>query len=275
MAVDLPGRESDAIARIARKYKTFICASAKVRHEHFPGRYFNVAFVLSPDGEIVHRHYKCQAWVKERSLTPTDVYSRWLELYGDSPEVFFPVAKLPIGNLGTTICMEGSFPEIYRGLALNGAEIITRPTYPEPWVSQGQFQIQNQARALDNTCYLIAPNHASTLRSSDRHLIGGGNGGQSMIVDYRGQILTCLPHATEGFTAAIIDVDRLRRHRQRSHFCNFIPYLRTELYGTIYQQTIWPADQCLTREPGNQAEAKDTFSQAVKSLTARGTFSPD
>lgn len=244
LAIDIPGRETQALGRIARRHRVYLVASAKARHLEFPGCYFNVAFILSPEGQVVHRHYKLQAWVKERSLTPHDVLARWTELYGDGLNAFFPVARLPIGNIGTTICMEGSFPEIYRGLAMNGAEVITRPSYPEPWVSQGAWEVQNRARALDNTCYLVAPNQSSTLRS--RHgkpPVGGGNGGQSMIVDYRGALLTKAQHANEGFVSAIVDVDALRAHRRRAKFCNFLPYLRTETYRSVYAREVWPADQ--------------------------------
>jgi predicted amidohydrolase len=269
-AIDIPGRETQALGRIARRHKSYLVASAKGRHPAFPDRFFNVAFILSPEGELVHRYYKLQAWVKERSVTPHDVLKRWIELHGNGPDAFFPVARLPIGNIGTTICMEGSFPEIYRGLALNGAEIITRPSYPEPWVSQGVWEIQNRARAVDNTCYVIAPNQGTMLRN--RHAksqTGGGNGGQSMIVDYRGGLMAKANHANEGFIAAIVDVDGLRRHRARAKFMNFLPYLRTELYASMYGRAIWPADTAADREPGLQAEAEATFDASVATVRAR------
>ena len=42
-----------------------------------------------------------------------------------------PKRELPtteIGNIGIAICHEGVYPEVARGLAMNGAEIIIRPT---------------------------------------------------------------------------------------------------------------------------------------------------
>jgi beta-ureidopropionase len=272
-AIEIPGRETQALGRIARKHGAYLVAAAKARHAEFPGLFFNVAFILSPDGEVVHKHYKLQAWVKERSLTPHDVLERWLRLHGNDPQTLFPVARLPIGNIGTTICMEGSFPEIYRALALNGAELITRPSYPEPWVSQGLWEVQNRARALDNTCYLVAPNQTSILRNRrGRGPIGGGNGGQSMIVDYRGAVLSRAAHASEGFIAAVIDVEGLRHHRKSARFCNFLPYLRSELYGAMYERPIWPANAIGDRPPGPRAEADSIFDATVQSLYARGTF---
>jgi predicted amidohydrolase len=273
LAVDIPGRETQALGRIARRHRAYVVASAKARHSEFPDRYFNVAFVLSPEGEIVHKYYKLQAWVKERSVTPHDVLDRWREIHGSGIDALFPVARLPIGNIATTICMEGSFPEIYRGLAMNGAEVITRPSYPEPWVAGGMWEVQPRARALDNTCYVVAPNQSSTIRNRQgRPTVGGGNGGHSMIIDYRGRVMARAEHACEGFVAAILDVAALRKHRQRSKFCNFIPYLRTELYREIYAAGIWPQNGAADAPPGRQAAAEATFDAAVDALSERGVY---
>ena len=59
-----------------------------------------------------------------------------------------------IGNIGACICMETSYPETSRGLAVNGAEIIYAPTYIEPYYSRGWHELQLRARALDNSCFV-------------------------------------------------------------------------------------------------------------------------
>ena len=41
---------------------------------------------------------------------------------------------------------------------MNGAEVLYMPSYPEPWVGMDWYEIHNRSRALDNTCYVIAPN---------------------------------------------------------------------------------------------------------------------
>jgi len=62
-AIDIPGPETDELGllarkRLARKWGVFVMAQAKARHPEFPGRFFNVGFVLNPDGEVVLRHHK-------------------------------------------------------------------------------------------------------------------------------------------------------------------------------------------------------------------------
>lgn len=273
MAIDIPGPETDLFGQKAKQYNTYIVATAKAKHPKFPNRFFNVAFIVSPEGEVVHQHYKCQLWVKEHSTTPHDVYDKWVELYGDGLDAFFPVARLPIGNIGTTICMEGSFPEPYRALAMNGAEIITRVAYPEPWVSQGQWEVQNRARALDNTCYVISPNHGTMLRRHGRaDQIGGGNGGQTMIVDYRGGVMAKVSYATESFIGAAINIAALREHRTRAKFCNFLPYLKTEIYQKVYERSIWPKNLAAQEPPGKHAEVEGIYMHTVTELQKRGCF---
>jgi predicted amidohydrolase len=204
LAIDIPGPETDVLSEWAVQFKTYIVSSAKARMKEFPDRFFNTAFVIDPRGDVIHKHYKNQVWVKEHSTVPADLYDEWVRIFGDGLDAFFPVAKTPIGNIGTTICMEGSFPEVYRGLAMNGAEIVTRPGYPEPWVTEGMWEVQNRARALDNTMYMICANQGTMLRRLGRDEVGGGCGGNSMIIDYRGKVVASLPYTTEGFLTGII-----------------------------------------------------------------------
>ena len=57
-AIDIPGPETDYLGGLARQWNAFVMAQAKARHPEFPGRFFNIGFILSPDGEIIHRHHK-------------------------------------------------------------------------------------------------------------------------------------------------------------------------------------------------------------------------
>ena len=60
------------------------------------------------------------------------MWDRWVELYGATLDAFYPVADTEIGRLGVMMANEGSYPENARGLAMNGAEVVYRASYPHP-----------------------------------------------------------------------------------------------------------------------------------------------
>ena len=62
-------------------------AQAKARHPEFPDRFFNVGFVIEPeDGTVILRHHKLVPLLPvEHSVTPHNVWDRWIELYGREP----------------------------------------------------------------------------------------------------------------------------------------------------------------------------------------------
>ncbi|MHB1468964.1 MAG: nitrilase-related carbon-nitrogen hydrolase, partial [Solirubrobacteraceae bacterium] len=92
--IDIPGPETDRLAALARQYQTYLVVQCKARWpEVIEDRFFNVLFVISPAGEIVHRAAKNHVWCRERSCTPHDVYDRWVELFGDGIDAFFPVLR--------------------------------------------------------------------------------------------------------------------------------------------------------------------------------------
>src|SRR5438876_188981 len=181
-AIDVPGPETDARGALARQWDAFVMGQAKARHPEFPGRFFNVGFVLSPEGEVILRHHKVVPLLPvEHSVTPHNVWDRWIELYGRNLDAFYPVADTEIGRLGFLMANEGSYPENARGLAMNGAEVVYRGPYPHPHVGNGLFEVQNRARALDNNFYLIACNVGTYYLHTDSDVpidtFGGGSRG--------------------------------------------------------------------------------------------------
>ncbi len=80
-----------------------------------------------------------------------------------------------LGKIGMMICYEGDFPEIARILAIQGAEIIVRPS--ALLRSFDIWEMTNRARAYDNHVYVIGVNIVGT------DLEGNCYFGNSMIVD--------------------------------------------------------------------------------------------
>jgi hypothetical protein len=51
-AIDIPGEETEELGKLARQYDAFIMAQAKARHPDWQDRFFNVGFILNPQGEV-------------------------------------------------------------------------------------------------------------------------------------------------------------------------------------------------------------------------------
>ncbi len=280
-AMTIPGPETDELARQAKKLNAFIAAELyMVADDDFPDRYFNVAFIISPDGEIVYKRYKATSDAYEGGMlgnsNPHDYWDEWIEKKGkgNKMDAIFPVARTEIGNLGICICHEGVYPEIARGLAMNGAEIIIRPTLIEPAVMTGMWELQNRAHAMFNQCYVVAPNLGPDIQED------GGVvdlfGGQSMIVNNRGTIVAQQKGWTSGdsFVTAVIDIEHLRKVRMANGLYNQLKDLRTEQYAAIYEEPIYPKNQYAGEAPteGWLKREEQTRARNIERLVERGVF---
>ncbi len=239
IAIRIPGEETEQLAGKAKEYDVYIAAQAKVVDPDLAeDRFINQGFIISPKGEIILKHTKNIISVVEGSASPYDLWEKWNAKYGDTLEAHYPVAKTEIGNLGMCICAETLFPESFRALAVNGAEVIIRPTLPEPTVSWGAWEFTSRARAFDNVCYLVCPNNGPYYATVDKDTPYSLLGGQSMIVDYRGNIVTKVNHENVTGVPGCLDIRALREYRATSPQSAHIVQMRSSLWKQIYEK--WP-----------------------------------
>jgi hypothetical protein len=209
---------------------------------------------------------------------PHDVYARWVEVFGDGIDAFYPVLRTPdIGALGTICCSDGEYPEAVRALAMSGAEVVYRPSEAVPMTGAGYpgggtWLIQNQAHAHFNSVYMLCPNvgpvyaHPQMKHPMD---VGGGN---SHIVDYTGTVISYSPSSYNTFVAATINVDALRQFRTNNLNSNWLKDLRTELYRRMYEHPIFPKDLAMRKPPGSHAEVDEVYRDSIARLVERGIY---
>ncbi len=279
--IDIPGEETEYLGRLAQHYETYIIMQCKARWpEIMADRYFNTLAVINPEGQVVHKAAKNHIWCREHSTVPHDVYSRWVEVFGDRIEAFYPVLRTPdIGVIGTICCSDGEYPEAVRALAFNGAEVVYRPSEAVPMTGSsypggGGWLIQNQGHAQFNGVYMLCPNvgpvyaHPQMKHPMD---VGGGN---SHIVDYLGNVIAYSPSGYNTFVAAPIHIDALRQFRTMNLNTNWLKDMRMELFRRMYERPIHPKDLALHQPPGSHAEVDEIYRANIERLIAYGTYTP-
>jgi len=119
------------------------------------------------------------------------------------------VSSLAAGvGLGLSICYDLRFPELYRELAIRGAEIIAVPAAFTLPTTRDHWEVLVRARAIEDQCFVIAANQIG------EHPGGLRSGGRSMIVDPWGLVLASAPD-TETAIVADLDLEALREIRRR------------------------------------------------------------
>lgn len=277
IAIDIPGRETERLGEFAQEFGIYIVASAKEKSPDYDDKFYNTAFLIDPDGDIVLKHRKLTPLLPvERSVTPHDVWDDWKKEHGDDLDSLFPVADTDIGRIGISLAIEGAYPEYTRGLAMNGAEVVCRIACPEPMVANEAWEIQNRARALDNSLYMVTPNLGTYYVTPDAEEPVDTFGGGSMVINHKGKIISDHDYgAGSSYCAGVIDIEGLREFRVNSPLMNWIKDLRMEYCRAIYDRDLYPKNLWLDRQPvDHETYAEEVTEARIQDMIDRDIFVP-
>jgi len=190
----LDGPTISAVAAKARELNTYVFAGSFVEQQG--GNLYNTSVMLDNQGAIIATYRKIHLF---------GYCSREKELLTPGRKV--SVVHTELGVLGLSTCYDLRFPELYRRLMEAGAEVfLVTSAWPYPRLTS--WVVLNQARALENLCYLVSCN-CTGLNRGQRLL------GHSMVVDPWGEILAGKV-AGECIVSAVIDPCRV--HQIRDEF---------------------------------------------------------
>jgi predicted amidohydrolase len=225
-ALEVDGPEYEALGKIAQEQKLFLAGNAYEADKNFPGLYFQASFVIAPNGNVVLRYRRLNSMF---APTPHDVWSKYLDIYG--LDGVFPVAKTEIGNLAAIASEEILYPEIARAHALRGAEIFVHSSSEIGSPMATPKMIAKRARAFENSAYVISANTAGI---TDTALPEASADGNSMVVDWKGNVVA-ESNSGETFTAfADIDLAALRAARRKPGMTNTLSRQRNALFAATY-----------------------------------------
>lgn len=117
------------------------------------------------------------------------------------------VVDTPFGRLGFAVCYDLRFPELFRILQQQGAEILLIPSAFTAITGKAHWEVLVRARAIENLCYVIAANQGGY------HSNGRETYGDTMIVDPWGQVLARQPKGA-GVVLASVDLNRIQAVRK-------------------------------------------------------------
>lgn len=141
---------------------------------------YNSAVLVAPNGDELVRYHKAHLF--DVNIPDENNYTESSTVMAG--QAFPPVySSDKLGKIGISICYDVRFPELYRHLAAQGAEVLFIPAAFTAYTGKDHWQVLLQARAIENTCYVIAP--AQTGNHYERRYTHG----HAMIIDPWGNIL--------------------------------------------------------------------------------------
>ncbi|MCW8860398.1 MAG: carbon-nitrogen family hydrolase [Deltaproteobacteria bacterium] len=130
------------------------------------------------------------------------------------------IAETSVGRLGVAICYDLRFPELFRKLALAGAEIVCLPAeWPKP--RQEHWKTLLRARAIENQLFVIAANCCGVQGKLDFF-------GLSQLISPLGNVLQM---AAEEDTELVAQFDFAEMDKYRDQI-KILSDRRADVYGT-------------------------------------------
>ena len=142
------------------------------------GKTANRSYLIGPNGRIAARYDKIHLF--DVNLPSGETYRESNTVTPGSEAV---VANLPWGRVGLSVCYDLRFPQLYRTLAKNGADILTVPSAFTETTGKAHWHVLLRARAIENGCFVVAP------AQGGMHANGRKTYGRSLIVGPWGDIL--------------------------------------------------------------------------------------
>ena len=203
----VPGGKTETyLSRLAKKYGVYIVGgSLYERNENDLVRPYNTTFLLGPDGAFLGKYSK---------LHPFDVVLDSGVMSRESSHVapghdIVTVKTDGVGTLGLGICYDLRFGELFRLMALRGAQILVLPANFTEATGRAHWEVLVRARAIENECYVIAPNQVGKKPRFTAY-------GHSLLVDPRGKVLAEAGGTETGVIYAPIDLDLVSKVRKET-----------------------------------------------------------
>ena len=195
-AEPLEGGESvEAMSRWAKTLGVTLVGGSITERRAGREKLSNTSCVFDPQGELVAVYRKIHLFDVE---VGGHVYR---ESEAEEPGTEPVVAQAEDWAVGLSVCYDVRFPELYRILALEGAELATVPAHFTTPTGRDHWHVLLRARAIENQFYVAAAGQIGET------IAGKPAYGRSLIVDPWGIVLAQAPDEE---TVIVAELDRSR-----------------------------------------------------------------
>jgi predicted amidohydrolase len=203
-AESIPGPVTERLAALARRYELVLHAGSMLEAPSPDALPFNTTVVFDPSGRLAATYRKLHLF----DAAPRDDAAPYRESATTASGDAIVTAEVEGIRLGLAICYDLRFPELFRALALRGAEVVTLPSAFTQETGRDHWEPLVRARAIENACFVVAPAQTGP-RPPDRLTHG-----HSMIVSPWGDILAEAGEAPD-VICADLDLSEVAAVRRR------------------------------------------------------------
>ena len=215
-AQTIPGPAIERLREKARKHKMIVHGGSIIeRHPHMVGKFYNTSVLISRDGEIAAQYRKIHLFDVQLANGEKHYESERI-VPGDQ----IVTAEIDGIAFGLTICYDLRFPELYRMLALQGAEILMVPAAFTLHTGRDHWEVLLRARAIENLCFVVAPAHVGSYPPNRQCF------GRSMIVNPWGLVIAQAPDV---LTVVVADIDLTQIKQARAQIPS-LEHRRPQVY---------------------------------------------
>jgi nitrilase len=194
-SIEVPGKETDQLARLAKETKTYLVIGVTEKDKTSDTLYCSLLY-FSPEGILLHKHRKIKPTAAERII--------WGE--GDGKDL--NVLDTSIGKIGGLVCWENYIPLARTALYEQGLEIYLAPTADcrDSWQST-LIHITCESRCYVLGCnqYILKENYPTDLQNKVANDFPINCTGGSVIISPLGKTLAGPLFDREGILYAEID----------------------------------------------------------------------
>ena len=272
--IRIPGPETEQLAAFAKACGVYVSGAVLEYDPSWPRRYFNTSLIIAPTGEIVLRYRKLQCADLNGLLnitTPGNVYSEYVARYG--VDALVPIVDTPIGKLGTLICFDSNWPELWRSLALRGAEVICNPTSEIHSNRRPYWYQAKRAHAAQNMLYVASAN-AGSEQFFPGAPVTAMNRGHSALIDYNGELVAYADGPGVIPLLGRIELGALRRARTVLADDPRVRFRPESVVRAYADFPGFPLDCFLAAPMETAAEGPKLVTAQIAALQARGVLTP-